>query len=170
LDGLYSVSGAIAAICILLICAVVSLQVIFNIITRLRLFEANLTIPSYAEISGYGFAAASFFALAYTLTRGGHIRVTLFLGALGDRVRYVADLFCLLLCGALSAVATFYMAGLNYESFEFGDKSSGLIAVPLWIVQLPLTIGLAIMTIAFADLFAQVIRDGRALPTPEPKE
>jgi TRAP-type C4-dicarboxylate transport system permease small subunit len=170
LDGLYVTSGVAAAICILLICIIVSLQVVFNIITRARLFDVNLTIPSYTEISGFLFAAASFLALAYALTRGGHIRVTLILGILGERFRYAADLFSVLFCGLLSGATAYYMISLNMESFEFGDKSSGILSIPIWLVQLPLSIGLTILTIAFVDLFMQLIRTKQPLPESQPVE
>lgn len=164
LDGLYVVSGALSAFLIVAICGVVSLQVVFNIITRLRIFETNLTIPSYADVSGFLLAASSFLALAYALTRGGHIRVTLFLTLVGERVRFVADIFCLVLCGTISAAVTYYMASLTHESYTFDDRSPGILAIPIWVGQLPLTIGLAILTIAFADLLVQTLREGKPLP------
>jgi len=164
LDGLYAVSGAFAALMILMICGVVSLQVIFNIITRLRLVDVNLTIPSYADISGFCLAAASFMALAYALTRGGHIRVTLVLTLLGERFRYAADLFCLALCGAISGTATYFMISLILQSYRFGDKTPGILAMPIWIGQTPMAVGLAILTIAFADLFVRTLREGTPLP------
>jgi len=164
LDGLYVASGVIAAICILAICSTVALQVIFNIITRLRITDATPTIPSYADISGFLLAAASFMALAYTLTRGGHIRVTLLFTIAGHRFRWFADLFGLALCGGISAAASWYMALLTMESYEFGDLSPGILAIPIWIGQVPLTVGLAILAIAFADLFIQTLSKGASLP------
>lgn len=164
LNGLYDLSGVLAALLILAICAVISTQVVFNIITRLRLFEANLTIPSYADISGYMLAGASFLALAYALMRGGHIRVTLFLTMLGPKSRRALDVFCVLLCGLISAAATYYMLKLTLESYEFGDTSPGILPIPIWTAQLPMTIGLAILTIAFADLLIRLIKDGTPLP------
>jgi TRAP-type C4-dicarboxylate transport system permease small subunit len=164
LDGLYIISGALSAFFILAICSVVALQVIFNIITRLRITEATPTIPSYADISGFLLAAASFMALAYTLTRGGHIRVTLLFTMTGDRVRDAADLFCLALCGIIGGLATWFVTRQLLESYEFGDRSSGILAIPIWIGQTPLAVGLAILTIAFADLFIQTLRHGKPLP------
>jgi TRAP-type C4-dicarboxylate transport system permease small subunit len=103
-------------------------------------------------------------ALAYALTRGGHIRVTLVLTFAPERVRFIADLFSLALCGLISAAAVYFMASLNYQSFRFGDKSPGILAIPIWIAQLPLTIGLAVLTIAFADLFVRTLHEGKPLP------
>ncbi len=164
LDWLYRISGALAALCILTIGVVVILQVTLNIVSRLRIFETSLTIPSYADISGYLLASASFLALAYALTRGGHIRVTLVLSLAGPRLRLIADLFSLALCGLISAAAVYFMANLTYESYRFGDKSPGILAIPIWIAQLPLTAGLAILTIAFADLFMRTLIGGKPLP------
>jgi TRAP-type C4-dicarboxylate transport system permease small subunit len=103
-------------------------------------------------------------ALAYTLTRGGHIRVTLLFTMTGDRVRYAADLFCLVLCGIISGLATWFVTMQLLESYDFGDRSSGILAIPIWIGQTPLAVGLAILTIAFADLFIQTLRHGKPLP------
>ncbi len=152
LDRLYSISGAVAAVFLVLICLLVSVQVVFNLITKLFGTDFALTIPSYAEFAGFFLASASFLALAYTLMRGGHIRVTLVLQFLPKTARFMFEIFGLALCAATSLYATWFMANLTYESFEFGDLSPGIIATPLWIPQTSLTIGLAILSIALLDL------------------
>ncbi|MFW6024011.1 MAG: TRAP transporter small permease [Dichotomicrobium sp.] len=164
LDRLYTISGALSALLILAICGVIGLQILFNIITRLRIIETSLTIPSYADISGYLLAAASFLALAYALQRGGHIRVTLVLTMAGPGFRYVADAVSLAVCGVISALATYYVALMTYQSYVFNDLSPGILAIPVWIAQVPVTLGLAILTVAFADLLIQTLRNGRPLP------
>jgi len=170
LDGIYVVSGALSAIMILTICCVVCLQVTFNIVTRLGFQGVTPTIPSYADVSGFLLAAASFFALAYTLTRGGHIRVTLLFSIFGQRFRYIADLFSLAVCGAISGAGTYYMLQLTLQSYQFGDKSPGILAIPIWIGQVPLTIGLGILTIAFADLLVRTLRNRQPPPEIQPME
>ena len=135
LDNLYVGSGAIASLLIAAICILVTTQVIFNLITRFGGRSVNLTIPSYGDFAGYFLAASSFLALAYTLTRGGHIRVNLILTRLPARARLVAEVFSLSACTAVAFYATFYMAKLCLESHEFKDLSPGIIAVPLWIPQ-----------------------------------
>ncbi|HHS82691.1 MAG TPA: TRAP transporter small permease [Devosia sp.] len=161
LDRLYTVSGIVAAGLIVLICVVVSAQVLLNFIGRIFGAAYSYTIPSYADFAGFFLAAASFLALAYTLTRGGHIRVTLLLQMLGPRARLLADLVSLALGAALSGYATWYMFRLDFESWSFGDLSFGIIAIPIWIPQLAVSIGLLVLTIAFVDLFIQSLRAGR---------
>lgn len=171
LDGLYLASGALAALLILLICGLVALQVLFNLITKAGLFGLNLTILSYADFSGYFLAASSFLGLAYTLTRGGHIRVTLLFTVAGARLRYCLDLSALAAGGGISAAATWYMAALAQQAWRFGDKSAGIVPIPIWTAQVPLALGLLILTIAFADLLVRAVARGESpLPGPERRD
>lgn len=167
LDGLYLLSGILSATAIVGIVVIVSLQVVFNLITKTGIGGLNLTIPSYADFAGYLLAAASFFGLSYTLVHGGHIRVSLVTGRLGPRIRFFFDVFALALGLLVSAGGAYYMVLLNMQSFQFGDMSSGIVAIPIWIVQLPVSAGLTILAIAFADLLVRTLRTGR-MPLREP--
>ncbi|VAW17099.1 TRAP dicarboxylate transporter, DctQ subunit, unknown substrate 5 [hydrothermal vent metagenome] len=157
LDRLYLVSGAISAGFLVLICALVTVQVLLNLTTKLFGVKVAMTIPSYAEFAGFFLAAASFLALAYTLTRGGHIRVTLMVQFLPKKAHLIAEVFALGLGAITAAYTTWYMALLTMESIKFGDLSPGIIAVPLWIPQVSLTVGLAIFAIALVDLSVRTI-------------
>jgi len=161
LDFIYRASGFTAAMFIVVICLVVSAQVVLNLITKIFGSAYSMTIPSYADFAGFSLAAASFLALAYTLNAGGHIRVTLLLQTFSRTPRLISELFSLGLGATLSGYAAFYMIRLNYESFDYGDLSNGIIAIPLWIPQLATSLGLAILTIAFVDLFITTILAGK---------
>jgi len=163
LDGLYLSSGVLAAGFIALICLVVTAQVILNLITKIFGAAYSYTIPSYADFAGFFLASASFLALAYTLRKGGHIRVTLLIQTFGRIPRLISELFSLTLGGLMAAYATYYMVRLNLESWRFGDLSFGIIAIPIWIPQLAVSGGLAILTIAFADLLWATWRAGKPL-------
>ena len=45
---------------------------------------------------------------------------------------------------------------MTWDSFQFGDTSPGLMAVPFWIPQVAMVIGLLGLTIAFVDEFVEV--------------
>src|SRR3546814_9809897 len=81
LDGVYRISGGLAAFSLVCIAAIVFGQVVLNIIDfiSMALFETsfNLLIPSYALLSGYALAFATFLSLGLGLRRAVHIRVTL---------------------------------------------------------------------------------------------
>lgn len=161
LNGLYKAGGFAAAFFIFSICAIVMAQVALNLVDRLAglFFETaiGLTIPSYADFTGFFLAAASFLALAYTLREGGHIRVTLLLQNVPVRVRHLSEIWCLGAAAALTIYFTYYMGLLVLESFEYGDMSSGMVAVPIWIPQSSVLLGLAILSIALIDEFVMVV-------------
>ena len=155
LDFIYRSAGALAAACILAIVILVFAQVSLNFVDKISavLFGTGtgLTIPSYSDFTGFFLAASSFLALAYALRAGGHIRVTLLTTRLPAPVQRGVEIAVILIALAMSAYATWYMGLLVLESHEFGDQSSGMISVPLWIPQLPVLFGLAVLTLALAD-------------------
>lgn len=163
LDKTYQIAGAIAALSILLICLVVSAQVGLNILARIGGPALSFTIPSYADFAGFALATASFLALAYTLRAGGHIRVNLLIQKTGERTQWRLEILTLSLAGAMAGYATWFAAGLLGESWHYGDLSPGIIAIPLWIPQVPMVAGLGLLTIAFADTLIEVIRAGGPL-------
>lgn len=155
LDRLYLISGWMAAIFIALIFLLVLCQVSLNAIDRisgvLTGSAIGLTIPSYADFTGFFLASASFLALAYTLRQGEHIRVTLFLSRFGDQVRRWFEVWCLTVTSALTLYFAWYTFLLVRESYNYHDLSSGMIAVPIWIPQLSMFLGLLVLAIALLD-------------------
>ncbi|MDQ7079725.1 MAG: TRAP transporter small permease [Paracoccaceae bacterium] len=160
LDRLYLVAGGISALCIILICLVVSAQILLNILARLGGPSLSFTIPSYADFAGFFLATASFMGLAYTLRRGAHIRVNLVVQLLPMRARMWLEVLTLAGGGVISGYATYYMADLLSQSWQYGDKSPGIIAIPLWIPQVMVVTGLALLTVAFVDTALEALRKG----------
>ncbi|MDC0738908.1 TRAP transporter small permease [Cognatishimia sp. SS12] len=165
LDMIYKGAGALAALFILAIVVLVSAQVVLNLADKIAAALTGrglgLTIPSYSDFTGFFLAAASFLALAYTLRVGGHIRVTLITGRLPVRLARAAEIAVTAIALLMSGYASWYMALLAYESYEFGDQSSGMISVPLWLPQLPVVIGLMVLTLALLDEIVALLQ-GRA--------
>jgi len=154
-DRLYLMSGLLAATFLVMIFLLVLSQVSLNAIDRISGLltgsAIGLTIPSYADFTGFFLAAASFLALAYTLRQGEHIRVTLFLSRFSDRVRRWFEVWCLVATSALTLYFSWYTLLLVRESYSYHDLSSGMIAVPIWIPQLAMFLGLLILAIALLD-------------------
>ncbi len=162
LDRLYLASGWLAAASIMVIFLLVLCQVCLNAVDRLSGLltgsAIGLTIPSYADFTGFFLAAASFLALAYTLREGGHIRVTLILTRLNERLRRIFEIWSLLFCSTVAVYFTCYTFLLIKESYTYNDLSSGMIAVPIWIPQSTMLIGLIVLSIALIDELISVIR------------
>lgn len=155
LDRLYMAGGALAALFLVLICALVTAQVILNLIdmtaSALTGSAFGLTIPSYSDFAGFFLAASSFLALAYTFRDGAHIRVSLMLQALPPFWQWLCDLLSVAIALAFAAYFTWYAGLLALESWEYGDVSTGMIPVALWIPQSAVVLGLAVLTIALLD-------------------
>lgn len=119
-------------------------------------------IDSYA---GYCMAAASFLALAGTLVKGDHIRVTLVLSRFKGAPRRALELFCLALAVVISGAFAFYTVKMAWWSYKFHDISTANDATPLWIPQLGMALGTVVFCIAFIEEFILVLR-GRRLEGP----
>lgn len=158
LDRLYGLAASIAALAILAICLLVTAQVSLNIIARIGGPDWSYTIPSYADFAGYFLATASFMAMAHTLRSGTHIRVNLLLQRLPDHPRWMLEMVTLAIGAMVTGYATFYTAALTQESWHYGDKSTGIVAIPLWIPQLAMVTGIALLTVAFVDTLLESLR------------
>ena len=162
LDFIYRAGGALAALFIVAIVVLVAAQVMLNLADKISIAvlgtALGLTIPSYADFTGFFLAAASFLALAYTLRMGGHIRVTLVTGRLAPRMRRFLEILVVAIALIMVSYASWYMILLVLESHEFGDRSSGMVSVPLWIVQCPVALGLSILTLALLDELICLLR------------
>ncbi|MDR3003336.1 MAG: TRAP transporter small permease subunit [Acidovorax sp.] len=143
LDGLYAASAWLAGLSMV----GVLLMVLLTIASRLFGFSA----PGTDAYAGYAMAGAGFMALASTLKKGEHIRVTLLLGALKGQVRKAMEVAALLIATVLSGFLAFYATHLVWQSWDIGDISVGIDATPMWIPQVFMALGTVVFFIAFCD-------------------
>lgn len=150
LDGLYRVSGGLAAMFLAGIAVLILAQIIG------RFFD--ILVPSANDFAGFCLAASSFLALAYTFRGGGHIRVSLVLQRLPAKARRGCEIGSLLIAACLISYFAWQAILLTRDSWKFGDLSDGLIAVPLWIPQTAMAFGLIVLAVALIDTAVAVIR------------
>ena len=153
LDRLYDAAGYAAAFFMV----GTLLMVVAGIADRMF----SLGLRGTDMYAGYSMAATGFLALAHTLKRGEHIRVSLILQAVPPRTRRAMEIVALLVSGILSGAFAFYAVRLVYQSWEFNDISTGSDATPLWIPQLSMAIGAAVLLVAFIDDFVMEIAGKR---------
>jgi TRAP-type C4-dicarboxylate transport system permease small subunit len=106
-------------------------------------------------------AACGFLALAHTLKRGEHIRVTLLLEHAGLRMRRALELWSLAAAALLSGLLAFYSVRFAVQSWQFNDISTANDATPLWIPQLAMAAGTVVLLAAFIDEFVLELRGQR---------
>jgi TRAP-type C4-dicarboxylate transport system permease small subunit len=159
LNALYDGAAWLAALFMIALLIAVLLSVVGR--------ELHFHVRGTDAYAGYCMAAAGFLALAHTLKRGEHIRVTLLLASLPARARRVLELWSLACAIGLSGLLAFYAGRLSWQSRLFNDVSTGNDATPLWIPQLGMAIGTAILLIAFIDEFVLELQGRRAAGSSE---
>ena len=148
LDKLYDAAAYLAALFLVGTLA----MVLLGIFGRLLGVQVRGT-DAYA---GYFMAGCGFLALAHTLVRGEHIRVSLLLEHSGAARRWL-ERWSLAVALLLAIAFAWYSIRLAWQSYQFHDISTGIDATPLWIPQLAMAAGNLILAIAFADLlFAEL--------------
>ncbi len=145
LDALYNSAAALAALFMVLLLV----MVLISILGR----QFNFHLPGTDAYAGYLMAGSGFLALAHTLKRGEHIRVTLLLGALKGGWKKGLELWAFGATSVLACVIAFYSCRLVWQSRSFHDISTASDATPLWIPQLAMALGTVILAIAFIDEF-----------------
>ena len=154
LDALYDGAAWLAALSMVGLL----LMVLLSIVSR----QAGFHVPGTDAYAGYLMAAAGFLALAHTLKKGEHIRVTLLLGRLQGRARRAMELWALAAASFLAGLFAYYSARLVWQSHLFHDISTGNDATPLWMPQLAMAAGTLILAIAFVDELVMALRGQRS--------
>jgi TRAP-type C4-dicarboxylate transport system permease small subunit len=161
LDALYEGAAWLAALFMIALLVAVLLSIGGR--------ELHFHVKGTDAYAGYFMAAAGFLALAHTLKRGEHIRVSLLLSALPARARHAMELWALASAVALSGLLAFYAGKLAWQSRVFNDISTGNDATPLWIPQLGMAVGTVVLCIAFIDEFVIELRGRRVVAPADPQ-
>ena len=159
LDLVYDGAAAVAAL--FMVCLLG--MVLLSIVSR----QLHFHVPGTDAYAGYLMAAAGFLALAHTLKRGEHIRVTLLLNALRGRWRRGFELWALGIATLLAVLFAYYSCKLAWQSHEFHDISTGSDATPLWIPQIAMALGTVVLALAFVDELVMELLGRRARQNPD---
>ncbi len=145
LDRLYDVSAWAAA----LMMVGTLIMVVLGMLDR----YVSMNFRGTDMYAGYFMAAAGFLALAHTLKKNEHIRVTLILNAVPPSAKKVLELWSLAAAALLAGLFAYYSIKLSYQSWDFHDISTGNDATPLWIPQIGMAVGTFVLLVAFVDEF-----------------
>ena len=143
LDFFYDAAAWLAALAMIGVLA----MVLTSILGRLL----NFHLPGTDAYAGYSMAAAGFLALAHTLKKREHIRVTLVIGRFAGRARRALELWSLAVATLLAGLFAFYSCRLVWQSRLFNDISTANDATPLWIPQIGMAVGTVLLFVAFVD-------------------
>jgi TRAP-type C4-dicarboxylate transport system permease small subunit len=151
-DRLSSIGGSIAAIAVVVATLLIAVEVIAR-----KLFNWSTLLAD--EAGGYLLAVTVFMALAYTKKKGGHVNVDIFTNRLSPKTQRLLDLYTLVLSLVASIILAWLAWRLVTESYVLAATAPTVLALPLFIPQLFMSIGISILVMQLAiDLLNQLIR------------
>ena len=150
LDMLFTASGALAVMFLILIAVLTLSQVVGRLI--------GVVVPSADDFAGFCMAGSVFLGLTYTLRSGGHIRVLTLLTRLAPGPRRALEIFCAAISVLVVGALTWFAADMIITTRRLGEFTLGLIPVPKWIPMMLMFIGLFIFLLAQIDELVRVLR------------
>lgn len=149
LDSLYRTSGLVAAMLLLALGLAVLAQV-FG-----RLF--GVVVPGVTQGAGFLMAAVIFLALAYTHAAAEHVRVSLVFEKVSHKWRRWLEVWCLAFGASIAGYYAFYSGLMAWEAWLFNYRSDGLLAIPYFIPQAVMALGLVIFCVRLVDELFQLV-------------
>src|SRR5512138_1449807 len=101
--------------------------------------QLGFHVPGSDAYAGYLMAGSGFLALAHTLKRGEHIRVSVVSRLFNGRAHHFLELFAI--GGLLAILLAWFSVHLAWASYAYRDISTGNDATPLWMPQLGMALG-----------------------------
>lgn len=150
---IYRAAGVLAGVAMIAIVALILAQIAARLL--------GMQIKSADDFAGWLLAASMFLALPMTLNRGEHIRVSVLSDLLAPRARRALDVIATLIGTAALLWGAWFVLSFVRESWTYHDVSGGLLAVPLWIPQLSMAVGVVLFAIAMIE---RLVRRLRGLP------
>ena len=150
LDGVYAASAVLAAFFMVLMTALVVVQIFARLI--------GTQIPSADDFARLSMAASAFLGLAFALRTGAHIRVTLLLEKAPPAIQRALEITSLVLAVVTSAWFAWSTGAMAYDSWLFVEYTIGQVPLPKWIPIAGMTLGVALVAIAFLEDLLDVLR------------
>lgn len=151
LDQVYKIGAWFSGALLVLLCSLV----LYSILSRIFGFFAG----GATDVAGYVMATSTFLALAYTFRTQGHIRVALLIQHYVGKTRQRIEVLCLSIMSVITLFIAYYMARLAYDSYDFHERSEGADAILLWIPQLPVAVGSALLALSVVHSLTQAVFD-----------
>ncbi|MBA7657392.1 hypothetical protein ES703_65329 [subsurface metagenome] len=155
-DGFWRRVNRVAAIISAVVLLGMMLLVVCDALGRSVLL---MPIPGAVEGTGLLMPYIIFFAFAYTLVVGGHVRVSLLLDRLPARFQLRAEVLACIIGVAFFGILTYYGWIHFWESFVIREFMMAPIKLPWWVGKLAMPIGLFIMSVQFLFLLLGYIAE-----------
>ena len=133
----------------------------YNVIARL--IAPSWTLDFVEEVQVYMVIWAIFLSLGTVTLMDRHVKSDFFINMFPPKLKHGVEVLADVLGLIFSVFAVYYGSAVAYQAWEFGDVSTTVLRVPLWIYFAALPGGALMMSIAYA------VRLGRKWTKREPK-
>lgn len=151
LNGAIRLSGLLAVVLLMLMVAVMSISIV------MRQFGGLLS--GSEDIATFSMVGLAFLGLPSVYRAGLHVRVETVITRLSARARKWLNITSVAVAIAVCLVLIYFSAVLVSDSWRYGDTSYGLLPIPLWIPQLPIPVGLVLLSLALLDDLVRLMLD-----------
>ncbi len=149
LDRLARLSGAAAAASLAAIAVIIAAQIVMRLMGQ--------QIPAADDFAAWAMASAAFLALPYALRKGDHIRVTLLAHMLPQSWQHAIELLATATGSALAVWGAWHAVDFVLDSWQYNELAQGMLAVPLWIPQLSMAVGMALLALTMLERLLRVV-------------
>lgn len=127
-----------------------------------NLFEKTTLIAD--EYSAYGLAAIIFLGAGFCLKEKGHIRITLVLGFINEKLARIITFVATVVTTAFMGYLWYYLFKMTAAAHRYGSTSGTLTNTPIWVPQAIMLVGAACF---FIQLAATCVKTFDAIKTGE---
>lgn len=151
-DPIYRAAAFLAVAALVAIAAIILADV------ALRQFGGQ--IKSGDDFAAYALAATAMLGLGPTYRHGDQIRVGLLIDRLTGRARHGVEIAVLAIAIVMVGWATWWIGQFVYDSWRFHEVSQGLLAIPLWMPQSAMLLGLGVLLLALVEDIVRALSGG----------
>jgi C4-dicarboxylate transporter DctQ subunit len=145
------IEGLLAAVATILLVAV-TLSVCVDVLMR---YGFNAPLVWVVETGEYALLYITFLGTAWTLHKGGHVRVDIILGLFSQTTRRVLGMISSSLGVIISLVLTIWGFLVTWDKFASDAYKPTVVEFPTWIVVIVIPIGSIFLGIRFMRIFAE---------------
>jgi C4-dicarboxylate transporter, DctQ subunit len=140
------------------------LATLFVIVAVVMRYFFQYAPPHFEELTRYLIIWSVFVGASHLLHRNGHITIDVLIITLPVRARLVLQTFAYGLGVVFCVLIAYYGLQMVLQSYELGARSISSLRAPMWIPQLAVPLGAALMLLRFVEKIAlhlRLLRSGR---------
>lgn len=142
---------------ILVLLAAILVTILIIIITMgvIGRYFFNSPLAWSVEFSEYILLYVTFFSASWVLRHAGHVNIDMFVNMVSDKIKHVLSVITLLISLAGCLILSWFSFQLTLDSISRGLVMYKMVHMPSYILYLPITIGLTLLSLRLIMLLLE---------------